>query len=267
MPSLEIYNSTAANFTAFITNLTSFITKDDFALSDATITAINIKDVNNNAIKLDYTSTAYSNKIFKFTDFYDDATFIIHAGRLSTDGKYNHSIQCIPIIRSYNYEIAFYSDENKVYTEFKNTETVATTEIVSGVYSNFRAMKYATSGVKFLSLGTAADSITISTFTFESIDDPTVTKSVLVITDSDGYVSLYDSYTVQPWAVHTTYHNGNNIGKTSSINAYKYSMKGYQCDKLYYFDGAYSMPGEGVSTIGGIKFLKLGNSNLFIKMD
>ena len=64
-----------------------------------------------------------------------------------------------------------------------------------------------------------------------------------------------------------TYHNGNNIGHTSSINAYKLAIKGYYCDNLYYFDGAYSMPGEGVSTIGGIKFLKLGDSNLFIKME
>ena len=128
-------------------------------------------------------------------------------------------------------------------------------------------MKYSTNSVKFLSLGLPNESITVSTHVFKSIDNASKTKTVLIITDKDGYVSLYDSYTPYPWHVENTYHNGNNVGYTSSINAYKYTIKGYYCDNLYYFDGGYTMPGESISTIGGIKFLKLGDSNLFIKME
>lgn len=280
MPSLEIYNSTATDWTTFVNNLTAFIIKDDFmkyedSSSNTGISYSNVKASDNSSIEFTAMSTYYKTSVFKFDEFCNgeaisgakNVCLMIHAGRKPTNGKYMCSIQCVPLIRHNSYGIALYNDENKLYTMLRYDDTVPDSSSKSAIYSNFRAMKYSADGIKFLSLGNSGEAINISVCTFKSIDDPTVTKNVLIVTDSDGYVSLYDAYSPQPWVVHTTYHNGNNIGKTTSINAYKYSMKGYQSDDLYYFDGAYSMPGEGVSTIGGIKFLKVGNSNFFIKMN
>ena len=254
MASLEIYNSTATDFTTFISNLSDFVCTNNFMTLTGDTALSDIKDANGNKIGIDISSTTYSIKFFKFANFCNNE---------STDTNYcllvyggTDVIHCVPACTT----AAFYSDENKVFTKLTYSGN-------SSIYSNFRAMKYSTDNIKFLSLGNPNESITLSTHVFKSIDDPTNTKTVLIITDKDGYVSFYDSYTPYPWHVENTYHNGNNIGHTSSINAYKLAIKGYYCDNLYYFDGAYSMPGEGVSTIGGIKFLKLGDSNLFIKME
>lgn len=271
MPSLEIYNSTATGFGTFVPNLVNFITSNGFmSVATEAVSYSNLKDINSNSIRINATSSYYSSNSLRFKDFGNDANkycLFLFSGRYYSGARYIHSIRCIPAIKNYNNGNAFYSDESKLYTEINISDEKTNSDTPSSIYSNFRAMKYSTDTTKFLSLGLPNESITISTHVFKSIDDPTNTKTVFIITDKDGYVSFYDSYTPYPWHVENTYHNGNNIGHTSSINAYKLAIKGYYCDNLYYFDGAYSMPGEGVSTIGGIKFLKLGDSNLFIKME
>lgn len=272
MPSLEIYNSTATSFTTFVPNLVDFITADSF-MSVATegLSYSNVKDINNTSIGISATSSYYSSRSLRFEDFGGADTknycILLFSGRYYNGSKYTHSIRCIPVIKNYNNGTALYSDDTKLYTEINISDPKTTSDSPSSIYSNFRATKYSTDNVKFLSLGLPNASITIGMYKFSSIDDPTKTKNVLIVTDCDGYVSFYDAYSAYPWYVEKTFHNGNNIGFTSSINAYKLAIKGYYCDDLYYFDGAYSMPGEGISTIGGIKFLKLGNSNLFIKME
>lgn len=270
MPSLEIYNSTATSWNTFVSKLEEFITDNDFISSSDSVSTSNIKDANNNTIEIKTTSSYYSVRTIRFRNFCENTpsyySLILFAGRYYSSG-YTHSIRCIPAIKNYNYGIAFYNDESKPYTEINISETKSTTDIPSSIYSNFRAVKYSTEDIQYLSLGLPNESISIGVYKFTSIDDQTKTKYVLIVTDKDGYVSMYDSYNPAPWYVEKTFHNGNNIGHTSSINAYKLAIKGYYCDNLYYFDGAYSMPGEGVSTIGGIKFLKLGDSNLFIKME
>lgn len=271
MASLEIYNSTATSFTSFVPNLVNFITTNDFmSVSNNVLPYSNVKDINNDSLGINASSSFYSMKSLGFENFCNDASkycLFLFSGRYYNGAEYSHSIRCVPVISNNNNGIAFYSDESKLYTEINISDKKTNSDIPSSIYSNFRAMKYSTDTTKFLSLGLPNESITISTHIFKSIDDPSNTKTVFIITDKDGYVSFYDSYTPYPWHVESTYHNGNNIGHTSSINAYKLAIKGYYCDNLYYFDGAYRMPGEGVSTIGGIKFLKLGDSNLFIKME
>ena len=271
MPSLEIYNSTSTSFTTFVPDLVNFITSNGFmSVATGVLSYSNVKDINNNSIGIYGTGSYYSSSSLRFENFGGDTAkycLFLFSGRYYNGAAYLHSIRCIPVIRNSNNGNAFYSDESKLYTEINISDEKTNSDIPSSIYSNFRAMKYSTDTTKFLSLGLPNESITISTHTFKSIDDPSNTKIVFIITDKDGYVSFYDSYTPYPWHVENTYHNGNNIGHTSSINAYKLAIKGYYCDNLYYFDGAYSMPGEGVSTIGGIKFLKLGDSNLFIKME
>lgn len=258
MSSLEIYNFTATNYTNFISDFSDFVRASDFMIFTGGPVPNNIKDVNGNSINIAVSSTTYSIKFFKFANFCNNESTNTNYCLLVMTTPYGGTdvIHCVPACTT----AAFYSDKNKAFTKLTYSGN-------SSIYSNFRAMKYSTDNIKFLSLGNPSESITLSTHVFKSIDDPTNTKTVLIVTDCDGYVSFYDSYTPYPWYVENVYHNGNNVGLTSSINAYKLAIKGYYCDNLYYFDGGYNIPGEGVSTIGGIKFLKLGDSNLFIKME
>ena len=261
MPSLEIYNSTAVTYETFINNLSSFITSDNFMISViGPSTLDNWNDINGDSLGFKTSSSSYV--YLKFRNFCNNETdndnFCI---LISASGSSENSILCIPMCNNSSYNAAFYNDADKTCTKANFTDSTVT------VFSNFRAMKYMDSKTNFLSLGRPNESMTISTHIFTSIDDVTKTKTVFAVTDQDGYVSLYDAYNPYPWYVENTYHNGNNIGFTNSINAYRYTVKGYYCNNLYYFDGGSSMPGEGVSIIGGIKFLKLGDSNLFIKLD
>lgn len=253
MSSLEINYTSSVNYSAFVNELASIITNNDFmSIVSYGNSPTNIRDIKGG--NLGISGTSYSYKYLAFKNFCTDAsTFCL----LITASSYpTNSINCIPMCTL----AAFYNDENKTFTKVNYSGD-------NSIYSNFRVMKYTDSKTNFLSLGKPGDSMTVSTHIFKSIDDPTNIKTVFAVTDKDGYVSFYDSYTPYPWYVENIYHNGNNIGHTSSINAYKLSIKGYYCDNLYYFDGGYTIPGESVSTIGGIKFLKLGDNNIFIKME
>ena len=208
-----------------------------------------------------------SSKGFKFSDF-DDICFGIIAGIGTLYETTLPFATCIPLIRS---EEASSSYPDKRYTAFYSDNEKTYTSISYESYNNVRTMLYTDDKTRFVSFGlqdTSNSSITISEHTFTYIDDPTITKRVLCVTSYDGYITFYDSYGIAlPWYLEKTNHNGHNIGKSNAINAYKFMIKGYYCDNLYYFDGGNIMPSEGVSTMGGIKFLKVGCNNLFIKMD
>lgn len=273
MSDLIIRNPTVSNYTELIDDITSFLTtRSDGGI----IVTDDSMDSPNNSI---YTSAntlvsitgmsvnELSSKGFKFSDF-DDICFGVIAGTGGTMWASGVPFAiCIPLIRSE--EDASYP--NKRYTAFYSDGSKTYTSRYYESHNNVRTMLYTDNKTRFVSFGlqdTSNSSITISEHTFTYIDDPTITKRVLCITSSDGYITFYDSYgIVIPWYLEKDNHNGHNIGKSNAINAYKFMIKGYYCDNLYYFDGGNIMPGEGVSTMGGIKFLKVGCNNLFIKME
>ena len=259
MSSLNIYKSDSTNnYGTFTTNLSNFLTSSGFISyksgSDigyiGNVSSTSMSDVALNDISV----TSASSIFFYFNNL--GQTSLIYVYTCYDKSTNTYRIVLIPVV-GYT---AFFSDDSKKYVLFKLDNKYAYS-------SDFRAMTYETDTTKYMSLGESGRSISISTHVFKSIDDPEITKTVIIVTDVDGYVSFYDSLSPYPWHVENTYHNGENVGKSNSINAYKYSANGYYCDDIYYFDGGYDMPGEGVITMAKFKFLRLGYSNLFIKME
>lgn len=260
MANLEIYNSSATAPDLFVDFVNNVISETDrIALSTSSqsgYSRTSIKNKDGNEISSMTVGSAHYSKIYKFNNVSTDPSIVVEGGTTST-GFY---LFIVPICELSDYYCALYSSDDHMYSAYEATgdETI---------FSNFRILKYVTDDKLFLSFGTQTDSITISEHVFKQFDDPANTKTILIVTDSDGYVTLYDGYTHLPWVVHPTMYNNLNTGYTNGINAYRYSTKGYYCDNLYYFDGGLVLPGEGVSKMGNNKFLKMGNSNFYIKME
>ena len=249
-----------ANFKYGVANI---ISSNNFAIVDTSIYPGAYYDINRNRISfMESGQTAASVKFPNFnagrSDNYDTCLIISSA---VNSGSY--FIHCLVTTGNFSGgNTAFYNDTNKPYTDI-----IFSDSSVSALYPSFRIMKYFDGRTRFLSLGKPGNFITLGTYLFKSIDDPTVTKYVLIVTDTDGYVSYYDKYNTSPWYVENNYHSGSSIGTMYSINAYKLTIKGYYCDDLYYFDGGFSPPGEGICVVDGHKFFKIGHSNIFLKLD
>lgn len=147
-----------------------------------------------------------------------------------------------------------------------------TTYNLNNTIKDYRIYRYCGSDVIFLAFGNILDKIAI--FKMKHIDDPTNVKYVMFNTDRESgaswtYECLYDSK-LNSYAYRydsRQVHDNDNTGYTDSIYAYKYIYDGYYNDHLYYFDGGNKLPGSGVVRLGKDRFLKLGCTSLFIKME
>lgn len=137
---------------------------------------------------------------------------------------------------------------------------------------DYRIYRYCGSDVIFLAFGNILDKIAI--VKMKHMDDPTNVKYVMFNTDRESgssykYECLYNSK-LNSYAYkysNQDVHDNDNTGYTDSIYAYKYIYDGYYNDHLYFFDGGNALPGSGVVRLGKDRFLKLGCTNLFIKME
>lgn len=255
MATLELLTSSASTYEQFLSFMRANMVVDG-------VTVLN-------------SATEWGNCSFVLVDGNDQKIYNERFSRF-TFTEYNNTNMIIYVGANYNNNgifiapLLWYTSDHTqrfryLYSTSDHPKTVFCDKTGSTVLADFKLFRYIGKDVIYFGFDNTQNSI--SKVTLRHIDDSTKTKCVLIVTDSSGMVSIHDTSTkAYSWKAYSSTFQNPNTGKSTAINAYKYIMQGWYCDELYYFDGGMNIPADGISKMGDNKFLKLGNSNFFIKM-